>query len=521
MDFFSKIFKHKKILFFACLFLFVFAFSLTTNVNTAHAANCTATTFSSCVCNGQVCTLHNDVTGLGNNGKFCSTDADCSKEAPVALTCELTFIGKMKQWVADALAASFMPFMTSALWITKQLSLIATSLTGYSITKVMSWHITVVTGNDNWALVWINGWTEMRDIANMIIVLGFIVAAIAIALRIQEYGAKKFLMPLIIVAILINFSGLFCGLIIDASTLIYNGLINTAVSSSSNNFNVAGEGTTILNLIQTAEAKLLCQTTYSEGFDGLGKYYMTEIYFVFIYFYLAVAFWYMLWMIIDRYILLGFLFMMSPLAFVAAVIPAPTAKKLWNTWIDNFLKQAFIGVGLAFVLYTAAQLLSKFNITPSMDILDVGFYLSIVLTVIIVGTKMTAVTSTYVGQFVKGVAKVAWDSAVFAGQIALAVATGGSSAAAMGGLKGAAMKARGAMLNKGGAPEALNGAGRWLERIGAGGLAKKYGVGDVATRERVSEKAKQESNTFSASKEEGMLRIILEIRLAWTKKMLY
>jgi len=56
--------------------------------------------------------------------------------------------------------------------------------------------------------------------------LGFIVFLVAIglatALRIEEYKAKKTLPLLIIVALLINFSPVLCGIIIDASNIVMN-----------------------------------------------------------------------------------------------------------------------------------------------------------------------------------------------------------------------------------------------------------------------------------------------------------
>src|SRR3989344_5870471 len=63
------------------------------------------------------------------------------------------------------------------------------------------------------------GWTIVRDFANMFIVLGFVVVGIATILRIRTYEAQKTLLPLILVALLINFSLLICGIIIDATNI--------------------------------------------------------------------------------------------------------------------------------------------------------------------------------------------------------------------------------------------------------------------------------------------------------------
>jgi len=66
------------------------------------------------------------------------------------------------------------------------------------------------------------GWTITRDIVNMFFILGLIVIAFATILRIETYGMKALLPKLIIIALLINFSYLACGIIIDTSQILTN-----------------------------------------------------------------------------------------------------------------------------------------------------------------------------------------------------------------------------------------------------------------------------------------------------------
>jgi len=66
------------------------------------------------------------------------------------------------------------------------------------------------------------GWTITRDIVNMFFILGLIVIAFATILRIETYGMKALLPKLILIALLINFSYLACGIIIDASQILTN-----------------------------------------------------------------------------------------------------------------------------------------------------------------------------------------------------------------------------------------------------------------------------------------------------------
>ena len=66
------------------------------------------------------------------------------------------------------------------------------------------------------------GWSITRDLANLGFVLAIIFIAIATILRSNKYGMKKILWRLIAVAILINFSLTFAGILIDASGLMTN-----------------------------------------------------------------------------------------------------------------------------------------------------------------------------------------------------------------------------------------------------------------------------------------------------------
>ena len=60
-------------------------------------------------------------------------------------------------------------------------------------------------------------WTAFRDIANILIIGIFTFIAISIILGLKEYGQKKMIAHVLIIAVLINFSLLFTKMIIDGS----------------------------------------------------------------------------------------------------------------------------------------------------------------------------------------------------------------------------------------------------------------------------------------------------------------
>lgn len=283
-------------------------------------------------------------------------------------------------------------------------------------------------------IIFISGWSSIRDLANMLIVLGFVVVGIATTLRIREYEAKKFLGPLLIIAILINFSGLFCGLIIDASTLTMKGLA-TGTSTM---------GSTFYAQIEATEKTSIC-TALQAG--EVGNYITISVMYGFIYLAITICFFYLACMLIARYAVLGILFMLSPLAFVFWAFPFPQAKKLWSQWWENFLKWAFIGVGICFFLNITGRMLQTFSSLEGESVAmgTIIFNLSMVLITLIVGIKVSTKSSAMGAAAVMGLAS---------GGVSLAMG------AAWGGTKGL---------------------GKMAANMSGTTAAGKY-IGDVATR---------------------------------------
>jgi len=63
------------------------------------------------------------------------------------------------------------------------------------------------------------GWEKCRDIANMFFILFMVIIAFGTILRIEQYGIKKLLPKVILIALLINFSMVFASAIVDFSNI--------------------------------------------------------------------------------------------------------------------------------------------------------------------------------------------------------------------------------------------------------------------------------------------------------------
>lgn len=383
MNFFSKTYKHKKIFAFLLLLLVISAIILPKIV----------------------------LAQTGDDPFPGEEIVPATTEAP-ADTCQnnLSWYKSIVAGIADIL-----------LWGPKELADWITGLSAGVISIVSTWPITNINaGSGGAASAFVNGWSSVRDLANMLVVLGFVIVGIATALRIREYEAKKFLWPLIIVALLINFSGLFCGLIIDGSNITMKGLLNGLNKSAAT---PAQMGNTFFDDVQKTEKKAACTAL---GDNDLGAYVSIDVLYGVIYLAIAFCFLYLSIILIARYAILGILFMLSPLAFVFWAFPFPKAKDVWNQWWSHFLKWAFIGVSICFFLWLAGMMLQSF---PKLDgskgevpLSRIILYLSIVIITIIVGIKISSKSS--------GIGALA------AGAV-MGLATGGA-ALAMGAVRGGA-----------------------------------------------------------------------------------
>lgn len=184
------------------------------------------------------------------------------------------------------------------------------------------------------------GWPIVRNLANMIIVLGFIVIGVATALRIKDYEAKKLLKNLIIVALLINFSLFICGVVIDASNI----LVNTFV-----------KGFSLSDLWETSAIKTFVELTKTgAGGDNpigfLAKAFATIFFNImsmvvfFLYFFIFLFRFYAIWILV----------ILSPLAFVFSVFPV--TRKFYDMWLNNFIGWCFVAVPAGFFIWLSQNM---------------------------------------------------------------------------------------------------------------------------------------------------------------------
>lgn len=200
------------------------------------------------------------------------------------------------------------------------------------------------------------GWPIVKDFANMMVVLGFVVIGIATTLRIQEYEAKKLLKNLIIAALLINFSLLICGIFIDASNIVMIFFLNKAGSGISK------------WVPAISDLSALFSNIAANNIFGFAPQLFGMMFFNFI-----AGFVYLLYMllILVRVLTLWMLVILSPLAFVCYVFPA--TKNIWQMWWKNFFQWCIIVLPAGLFYYIGSQMISNSTVAPTVDLTKIEY----------------------------------------------------------------------------------------------------------------------------------------------------
>jgi hypothetical protein len=199
------------------------------------------------------------------------------------------------------------------------------------------------------------GWPIIRDLANMFFSVVLLVIAFATILRIETYGMKQVLWRLVVAALLINFSLVIAGVIIDASNVLTTFFIERA--SGGEEWGISA------NLLDRLQVQKLNEPEDKAGEKAQGKKGFLAILINLV---LGSAF-----MIITAFVLLAaaillyirmvalwILLIFSPLAWLSMILPG-TRSMVWSKWWHEFIKYVLFAPVYAFFLYLTLALLDK------------------------------------------------------------------------------------------------------------------------------------------------------------------
>jgi len=216
----------------------------------------------------------------------------------------------------------------------------------------------------------ISAWKIVRDFANLFFAFAMLAIGIATIVGWEEYQAQKMLPKLLIIALLINFSLIFCSAIVDVSNAFSKYFENASLEDKE--FSTAGIGV-IQTLIQPQKFSIdttKMQKEYEEknkdpeknpgffvstGFALAGSTIaiITCLLFLIIIMALIVLF-------LARFIILSFLIILAPIAWVFYFFPFLEEElSIWKKWWSSFLKWTIIGPALLFFVWLTSFTLSK------------------------------------------------------------------------------------------------------------------------------------------------------------------
>lgn len=192
------------------------------------------------------------------------------------------------------------------------------------------------------------GWVTVRDITNMGFVIILLIIAFGTILGLEQYEWKKLLVKFVLAAVLVNFSRIICGIIIDIAqvvmTTFVNGIAATAGGNLINAFDLTGiqkfsaEGTN-LNPDAVFIASVAAITFSAMVMATMAVY---------------------LFMMIARMVVLWVLIVLSPLAFVLSVVPQ--TQKFASEWWSEFGSNVVTGPVLLFFLWLSFVTVGSGNV---------------------------------------------------------------------------------------------------------------------------------------------------------------
>ncbi|MFY9457540.1 MAG: hypothetical protein WAP23_01235 [Candidatus Spechtbacterales bacterium] len=199
-------------------------------------------------------------------------------------------------------------------------------------------------------------WTLARDLVNIALIVAIVIIALFTILGNENYGARKALIPFIIIAILINFSRVLVGVVVDISNVVMSVFVSAMPTLGD-----------ISALWKASGVDLRGNFSFdaTTAWGGLLQTAVTIIFFM------GMALIFAIYGVIFavRFGALWFLTIMSPIALAAWIFPS--TKKIFTFWKDQLIQWSFIGIPVLFFLWVALLAfpsLSQLSQTPEAEL---------------------------------------------------------------------------------------------------------------------------------------------------------
>lgn len=189
-------------------------------------------------------------------------------------------------------------------------------------------------------------WTLFRDLANIAIIGIFVFIAISIILGLQEYGQKKLIARVIIIATLINFSFLFTVIIINSSNLfastIYKSMPVEVDKTTGQPLGIGEQFVRYMGVYSYRDTSNLLMQKYNDPTQGFGAMFAYGAFSALFALSAAAVFLYGALLLFARAVILAIVLLpISSLAFATYLAPS-FEETGWKRWWHSLLQQSFL-----------------------------------------------------------------------------------------------------------------------------------------------------------------------------------
>ena len=184
------------------------------------------------------------------------------------------------------------------------------------------------------------GWIMVRDVVNMFFVVILLIIAFGTILGLEKYEWKKLLVKLLMAAVIVNFSRIICGVIIDIAQVVMITFINGIAATADGN---------LVNMFQVDKILSLGDGDISGMKGGSGQIFIAAVAAITFSGMMMMTMLTFLFLLMARMVMLWILIVLSPFAFVLNVVPQ--TEKYASEWWGEFGGNVVAGPVIAFFLW--------------------------------------------------------------------------------------------------------------------------------------------------------------------------
>ena len=182
------------------------------------------------------------------------------------------------------------------------------------------------------------GWVMVRDVTNMFFVVVLLLISFGTILGLEQYEYKKLLIKLLMAAVIINFSRIICGIIIDVAQVVMITFVNGIVATASGN---------LVNMFKID--KIFALTGGADGVAQKSSSFLVAVAAISFAAIMMMTMLTFLFLLMARMMALWILIVLSPFAFVLNVLPQ--TQKYAGQWWTEFGGNVVAGPIVAFFLW--------------------------------------------------------------------------------------------------------------------------------------------------------------------------